>query len=217
MDKIHYFKYAFGGIEDITEGNFDRMDVACSLNDLNLDSDSRGIIIPRFVGVYQDWRIKPDTREEENNKRIYEEIVRGLEFLREQLAKGTLENEGIKERVYPKLIHIGYDPRFYNEGLVREFFGRPRRLEFSPYQDLPEFYHKDLVIIDIFIKELEDILREGNNGDGRVTRIEEIAKESYDGLKEQLRRFGLTREEFIFLHIFEDFLCKRTGSEIFEF
>ncbi len=203
MDRVTYYKYAYGGIEDIRKGNFDSMQNASSLRKLKLDSLERGIVIPRFVGVYQDWRAKPDTGEERDFRREYEEDLKGIESKLDYLIKIALEMRGEQERFNPKRIHIGYDPAIYRDRkLVRELLGGgSERLGISSYENLPDFAGKETVLDQIYMEQLGDVPLDLDKEEG-VSRIVKIASEGYSGLQQQLERFGLTRDEFAFLHMF---------------
>jgi hypothetical protein len=199
-----YFIYALGGIESIRKGDFDSMQAADSLDKLDLVSHER-IIIPRFVGIYQDWKVKADTREERENKEEIEGRIKELEFLVERLAKLALEKRGERERFNAKLIHVGYEPEIYDEKLTRQLLGQgSKRLGVSAYRDLPDFAHKDTVLAEMFIEHLAELRMNTDfaetDDEEKVSQVAKIAGESYETLQEQLQKFGLTREEFAFLH-----------------
>ena len=183
MDKITYYTYAFGGIEDLKEGNFDSMQTAKSLDSLVL-MDLSPIIVPKFIGVYQDWKAKRDSEEE-----FFEAEVACAKI--SEIIRTIAASEG-ENLCIPSLIHLGYDPS-YPEEMARELLGEnTHRIRTSPYDALPDFGEKNTAEIGCIRQAISSEKTFG----GFQKAVRSASTESYDILSIQLSTFGLTTEEY---------------------
>ena len=108
---------------------------------------------------------------------------------------------GGKEKFHPNLIHICFDHGIYDEELVRYLLGDgPERLGFSSYKNYPNFGEKNTILGDMYLKKIKDIPNELDD-DKKGEEIRRISEESYKEVKEQLIKFGLTRDELQLLNI----------------
>ncbi len=197
MDNISRYKYAYGGMNDLLKGRFEKLKTANSLDKLTLINYRSSILVPQFIGVYQESELKPDTLEERENigaasmgKKMAENVV-------DRVAQARLSQKGKADRSTPNLIHIGYNSEIYNGRLARELFGEGlERVKFSSYDRLPNFSAKDRVEILEYVKKMaEKIEIEDEEG------VEKLSREAYNFIDEQLRIFGLTRTEYAFLDV----------------
>jgi len=122
------YKFGFGGIENICDGEPNRAD---SIEDLDLTVSKSRIIVPKIIGVYQ------EDGYEISDKRLFEKI--------EQM--GIFVKTGRIDNVASDLICVAYDPTIIKEDILKECFKGDilRRLKFIEYYnlpDLPDFYEK---------------------------------------------------------------------------
>ncbi len=200
MDKIRVFRYAYGGIEDLRRGEFDSMQVADSLSAIRYDSSKKIVVVPRFIGVYQQEELKSDSLQEKDEEEENKKVTERVRELLESLSKMALESDGIEERFHPDLMHLGYDGKLYNERIVREIFGSGlERIAVSSIEELPDFGAKSNEDYEFYCK-IKELPYEADEMK-RADTIRKIASESYDVVTAQLREFGLTREEYAFLNI----------------
>lgn len=90
MDRVIIYKYAFEGIERLTSEETEGLDLADRFEDLEL---SRGglILVPRFVGVYQDVIFKPDSKKEKEDLGDYRGILSSMNKMLELSSRFALE------------------------------------------------------------------------------------------------------------------------------
>lgn len=206
MDTITYFIHYLGRINDIEEGNFENMQSINSLEEIKTAeilndalNPSKSIMIPHFIGVYQDLKVKADTFQEAEHIKDIERGVKNIEKQINEIIKASNEFMGRKERFTPSLMHICYDQNIYNKRLVRDIFGEgSERLGFSPYSAYPNFRDKNTALGIIYIEKLNKSFEE-LKGESMIPHIIKIAEKAYDDMRGQLIKFGLTREESAFL------------------
>jgi len=206
MDTITYFIHYLGGINDIGEGNFENMQSINSLEEIKTaeilneaSNPSKIIMIPHFIGIYQDFKVKADTAQEAEHIEDFESIVKQTEKQINEVLKASNEFMGRKERFAPGLMHICYNQNIYDERLVRDLIGEgSERLGFSPYSVYPNFRDKNTALGMMYIEKLNKAFEE-LKGEAMVPHIIKIAEKAYDDMRGQLIKFGLTREEAAFL------------------
>lgn len=174
------YKFAFGGIGEITN---EKIKKVRSINKLDVPKQSNSkIILPKIIGVYQVGR----GREE-----FYDELIQS----------GILLKTGDIERISPGLICVAYDPTNISKEVLEESIkDRMKRLKIVSYNELPDFYEKEipagLNIKDMLLPESID-----------TNRI--VVLERNKNIWELLRRdYGLTRMEAINLTSLEILLNK---------
>jgi len=204
MDRITYFQYAFGRIEDLKEGTLENLRTIDSLSDIETTKLSenpdfkvpqKGIILPKFIGVYQDWRLKADNGREREYEEEFEQIMKGMEDGLNGLIKTIGELRGHKDGFNERLIHICFDPTLYPQELVRSLLGEGSgRIRVSPYYNHPNFNEKNTSLDEIYTGRLNDFFNQPDK-DKKREEIEKIAAGGYEEMRIQLQRFGLTRQE----------------------
>lgn len=196
MDSITYYKYAYGGIDDVLNGKFEALTVAKSQSELPIQPSSQKVIVPKLIGVYQEWDLKPDNKEESE---LLSRAKVGRKLLEHSLITSA---DGISDNFHPNLIHIGYDPNLLDERLIREFM-RSERIKVSPYGSMPDFYTKEDEVQN-YCKKLVELI-------GDKEKLKQISRKVSDKLKIQLSKFGFTKIEYQFLIAVEKF--KNLGQE----
>lgn len=212
MDKIVKYNYAYGGMEDLRKGIFENMHVSSSLHRLKIDSGNRGVVIPNFVGVYQEADAIPEHPDEKMYGEFIKKEFKRLDFLINRVAKEILERRGREERFNANLIHIGYDPDLYDEKLVRELFINPSpRIVISSYRELPYFGRKDTSGIEMVGEKLRELFETVEEREEGVPILRTISEEACSIFNREGKKYGLTRQEYAFLQILDRW--KRTCGE----
>lgn len=134
-------------------------------------------------------------------------------FLKNIICSGLIPF-GENSVIDPALIFIGYENtlpldfvrrQFYNKISRHHIFGRPR-INFSGLEKIPNFAEKDTSII---LKELSQL--EGfSDPHGGIERHIPALKRLHDFLGDQLKTYGLTRDEFAMYSVIE-LGMKQTG------
>lgn len=206
MDRITYFEYAYGSIEDLRKGDLEQIKPSSCID--RLDISNKGvIIIPRFIGVYQREEIKPDNQEEREELKGKRELMRKIEGVMNLVSRLCLEEEGKEESFHSDLIHIIYDSRVYNAKLVRELLGRSSgRIGVSSYNDMPDFNAKEITEMLDRLRKIADGIHYGiktilmqEDREEFAELLRNDAQDGYSFLDSQLRNYGLTRVEYAFL------------------
>ncbi len=199
MDEIIKYRYAHGRIDDLKKGRFDNLTEISSQEGLDalVSQNKSRIIIPTFIGVYQESELKPDSALERQYLQMAE-LAKGFkEDLLDNHVIAMLHETGEEDSCHQRLIHIGYTSAIENAPLVREFFGSGmKRIGVSPCQNLPDFSLKDTIAIEQYMQRINATLE----NDVEKDEIKALAKEAYNFLEAQLRTFGLTRVEYAFMN-----------------
>ena len=147
MNKLIEFQYAYGTIEQLKEGKFDSMPVAESLTQLELSFENKGVFIPRFVGVYQNFNFGIDGRELDDNRN--KQISGFIRMMDDAFCQPFFEARfGCTDRSYHSLIHVGSEDgleRHITKGLFQDSMGR---VAFSEISNLPDFRNKKTFLVD---------------------------------------------------------------------
>ncbi|MFH1358404.1 MAG: hypothetical protein ABIH37_00785 [archaeon] len=135
------------------------------------------VVLPNFVGVYQDEQCGPDNP--------YPELREAALRLKEGLV-GLLDVlDGIE--LNPKLIHIIYKGETWDESLIRQCLGdKERRLAVSRLGQTPNFSKKDT---DVFLELLK--IEPGGEHPDKGKYIKQ--------LQTQQKTYGLTKDEYFIL------------------
>lgn len=202
MEKISYYKFAYGSIENIKQGNFGKVQVASSFPELEIPPITTKIVVPKLVGVYQEWKLTQNiyTMEDSPELEGIERINKLQESFIQEGFKYMIEDFGKKEDCHPHLIHICYDPKIMQFDLVRSFFESRDRLGFSLYDNIPDFDQKNSEgLYDI----IHRWVKARNDMDPSETR--KIAQEGCLFLNVRKLDYGLTREEYVTLQQLDRF------------
>ena len=193
MDKITIYKYWYGGIESIKNGDFENLQL---LANTSVPKTEKSIIIePKFLGIYQDWKMKPDNADEK-------EIMNGLEMKMKLIESRIMKEAGRKE-LYHNLIHVGYDDSCMDKNFVRTMLGnRSERIAVSPYVNLPDFYLKGKEDILMSAKKInESFPFESYKKPEDRARISKSVEDTCTLVKKAMDSFGLTLEEHLLLKV----------------
>ena len=192
MDRITKYEFALGNIDQVKNGKFKEMRVSPNIEDLELSSDFMklcGLSLFKLVGVYQTSEFLLQTDRERHYKNKLTKIARATELLLDKIHQDYLEQNEIKETFHPKLIHIGYEPGLDKSSIIDFLQDDIRRIGYSPWDSLPNFYEKNIELWNDLLRRLEEMpifSREFIN----------ICRESSPDLIKQLSKYGTTREEF---------------------
>ena len=198
MDRVVYYEHYFGSIEDLKNKDSTRLK---KLNEVDYGEAERAsksfgsslIIIPRFIGTYQEWYIKADNEEEKKYKKEINQQKKRLELFLNKILK-TRNNDSI----HPNLIHICYDPKQYTSDIVRPSFGEgSSRLGISSYKNSPNFYNKNSALVSIYLEKMMDT----NKSEKIQEKIETISEDGFNRFQSALKEFGLTLEEISFFEM----------------
>lgn len=205
MDNVTYYKYAYGGISDIRKGRLTNLQTADSLENLErliLNKPRSKIILPQFISVYQNSELKADKGEEKEYLEYAQMMKQFKEGLAEMSAQMILDDKGKEDKFHPNLIHLAYKPDTYDEKLMREFFVKGmERIRISDYSNIPNFYAKDTLEIRSQMERITNLINSTEEDEERKSLVISSAKESYKIIHAQLKRFGLTRIEYVFLNL----------------
>lgn len=201
MDRIVTYKYAAGTVDELREIDYEKIDVRDNLDSArkNLDSLSEGIIaIPRFVGAYQERGFVTHTNSDDEKQaaELCECITGLLGGMVDEASKKVIKSRtGFKDRAHPKLIHVGYDGRFYTPNIVRMSFGDEiNRLGYSKLEDMPDFSGKDTESLYLAIKSALKLIHGEEDEE-----IRDDLKKALQSVRNNTRDYGLTREEYVLL------------------
>ncbi len=122
------FKYGFGGIEDVLNGNVAKVD---SQEELKIGR-SGVIMLPKLIGVYQSGGYAPP------------EELKGITEIAEQI--GTFGRKGRLDCVHANLICVAYDPTITPRDILRKSLESDtlERLKVIEHYNLPQFSEKRL-------------------------------------------------------------------------
>jgi len=192
MDRMTTYTFSVGEPKDLRERNLEKLTSYDRLDELDRASIDQGsILLPRFIGVYQNESFVAHGEEE---SRFLEEGRIGIEFVREGLENANQRllgyKLGEKDNIHPELIHILYGP-CWNTDLVRSCLDDGLgRIGVSDQNHSPDFYAKETNVV-------ADMVSESPFFEGVEEDIDRYVQE----LTNQLRDYGLTRTEFSLLQI----------------
>jgi hypothetical protein len=200
MDRVIYYDYVLGTFKDIIERNEENLDIFDSPLDITLDEtlNSSKIILPKFMGVYQNWEIKADNKEEEGY--LEEAVFNEEKQLNDIHMKDywCLKECNEEDLADPELIHLSYDPKIYED--ITQFIPEPtnKRILISPYDKLPDFDNKNTGLEQMFLDKIVDLIEEPmNNGPNILRRFQNICSEINLELSSEWKKFGLNLSEYV--------------------
>jgi|SRR3989344_5649973 len=200
MDSITTYKYAYGDLNSIKRGEFDKMQTGNSIEELSLyEATSKGILLPRVVGVYQEWKFIPESEDEKEKS---ESMNSRKESLEDSFLRLQTELVGHNDRFNNYLIHLGYDSKTYpSKELLRQIFDEefPSRIRISSYNKMPDLGMKDVGYIDESFDEEMKVIIKARDMREMLELTRPVTKKDYEVLRKQLEEFGLTKMEY---HLF---------------
>jgi len=210
MDGVITYSYAMGTGEELRGSDFDSLELMENPSSLlrALSEPSKGLIVPRFIGIYQGYELIAHTRtpEEANAIEAERKYVNMMERAIDNAAGLSIFSKlGISDFVHPRLIHVGYNPDIWTPNLVRESVGdRLNRIAISSIQELPNFYRKDTRAILTILEKGQEIFEVEEDRNKVIKALRPDIREFGD----QSKLYGLTRAEYAFLNIIQ-----RVGQE----
>ena len=191
------YHYSVGNLEEIKEGNLERVLITEDTNFRELITQSSNLIfISSFVGVYQ-------TREIINPRRDEVDEIEELEKEKIKIfSKFIRKFYEIEDKSHPYLIHLIYEG-IPVDTLRQALDDKTRRITFSTPDRIPDFFDKD---IEGWYKNQEAVFGEqGVNLDTNVELLDDnLINECFEssrGFREKYRNqyslFGMTQEEYI--------------------
>ena len=211
MDTVTKYRYACGTSDQLAEGDLDNLSTSDSIEDLDM-SESGLIVVPKFVGVYQTKELQYKTQLERENKEDLDKFFNVLSSSYDEKNRDAMKLFGITEQIDPRLIHVGFDQDVYDRGLVcLTFKGRSHRLAFSPCNNMPNFPEKHTELLGIYVQQMTDELK---NDDTSKEKLIADCKRAYGDLNQMLRTYGLTREEYGYMRVFDKLSTELHGIKI---
>ncbi len=194
MEFSHSYSFAIGTSSELQKEPLS-LYTTNSLETLPQMSES-GIIIPRFVGIYQSDQFLMGSKESKSKDKIRSSKKMILTGYRTAIRK-KLRSLGISDTCNPELICIAYDSNNFQDGLVRSFFKQvAHRVKISPLEDIPDFNQKDPKIHSEIIRRFEEGLRNYQSETEKYKIAFDIFRETLLGLQQQFNTYGLTLEEY---------------------
>ena len=203
MDWQTGFSYAVGTGREIRTGEINPFDVETSLDNLLnvLIKKEKGLIVPKFIGVYQTGDMITHTNHLEEQKTLGRERV-ALAALEQVLNSAAdqhiLMRLSTTDNAHPNLIFVAYDPELWTHSLVRESLGNNiNRITIAPYTELPKFSGKDITIAEQILtkgKRIYDELKDD-------TAVLKGVTPELRAFQDQAMLYGLTRQEYAVLGI----------------
>lgn len=202
METETYYEYAFGRLEDLKKRDIKNLTMLNSPLDFSIQSvldeieTDSPLIIPKFFGVYQNIRPKIIGEEIENSEEI-EKIFNMFKERGNKIYQDLFVAKiGRKDKYDSDLIHICYDYSLYNKEIMDNLLMENDRIRISPINECPNFKDKKSRFKYELTEKLKDIDLDIDEINSEMIRL---AEKGYEELSSQLIKFGLTREEFIFL------------------
>lgn len=191
----YQYKFGVGGIEEVCKGRVDKEE---SLDSLDLNESQGIIIVPKLIGVYQEFKEKD-----------------GIQDFTETFDQlGILMDTGEMENLDPSLICLAYDPTIMNKSLVEKSVcgDKIKRLKYIDslnLPDLPDFYEKNPPSNFIFNKGFRD-LNSGKTNENNIA----LLRRNKDILERLREDYGLTRYESVDLVITNHILMELEGKKL---
>ncbi len=203
MDRVIDYKYGTGTLTEVRKGRPDKKEIDGMdiYNFFNVQREAI-IILPRVAGIYQTFDVVFSEPICEQAKQFFEKLVKGSYAAHELKSKVMLESLFGIDRAAPDLIHVVYDYRLMPEQVVREFLGDGLgRIALSDWRKLPDFREKSTEQFPLYFEQVihtEEEVDEDNFETVLKQKKEEARRASLT-LSEQLKKYGLTRDEYAFL------------------
>ena len=149
-----------------------------------------GIVVPTFVGLYQQLHITEDERS----------TYRVLLQIQEVISSVLISQRSLKtDMLSPYLIHLGYDSTLYDVKTARLALNDSiGRIEVSQTTSMPRFTFKPIGDFNKIISIMAGEMAAGRDS----TDVVKDNKLKMDELRRNLGRFGLTRDEYSLLHCY---------------
>lgn len=204
MDKITNFKYSYGRLNEIKEGNLPRMELSSEMIGHFFREQPKSVImVPELIGIYQISSLKFDGEFENECGNVEKEIFKKLSEYNQETFKELLRTVfGKKDSSHSELIGIIYDSMTMPGEIARAAFNDELgRIRFFDFRNTPHFYDKNTAQLSFFM----DKFAKQKRSMGEV--LEEDKKAAEDAcirLNNQMIKYGLTREEYAFFEIMDN-------------
>ena len=197
---ITSYMHSTGDVASVCKGSLPRTSMTTSEYDFKqLFHDAPSlIVVPRIVGIYQQ---SAPAHEKPEEKRQREDILRRMN---EIMDADITRIWNVRDPLHRDLIHIGYDQRTLTPELISTLVTDPlKRVRVTPLDQLPNFFEKDLTLFDQVLMEYgkrrETIDPDRENVAKHKAVLDEL-RPQLESVKESWKQFGLTREEWYYLH-----------------
>mgnify|MGYP001577016221 CR=1 FL=1 len=158
-----------------------------------------GLIVPRFMGVYQRDKIVPDSDDPEEVRDAKEEQELLVSTREENLQNANIlfsRTIGTLDLLNPDLIFLAYNPQIWAPSTARESLDdKVRRIAIGSVTQLPDFPFKDSSLIS----QIYDVAEKMKSLSERSVATEEYMESLVQELGKQLDMYGATREEYAHL------------------
>lgn len=201
MDAVTKFLYSIGSGNEIITGRTNPLDVAETPSELikTLTENEKGIIVPKFIGVYQMREVVTHIGQEQKAARrkiaAFTKLEQALDIVSN---RHIFEKFATEDNAHPNLIFVAYNSELWTSSLVRESLGNTiNRIVIAPYTELPKFSEKDITIA-------EQILSKGQEIYGEIRDKAIVFKAltpELSAFRDQAMLYGLTRQEYAILEI----------------
>src|SRR3989344_7980263 len=132
------FEYGIGTPEELRQRKLQFTTNDPSILAKELEAKGK-IIVPRFIGVYQDMTIPEDAE-------IDPDLVEYMSSSLRKCVDLLLSKSGKKDNLHGSLFHVSYNPNIWNQELVREAMGdNLGRIAYSTIDSIPDFNKKNLL------------------------------------------------------------------------
>lgn len=198
---ITKYSYSTGTLEEIKKGKISRIQIGMETPNYSevLFRKEGQILIPRVAGVYQERELTIETAQEREERKYVEAKMRELD------NKMLSKMKGITDKIHPNLIHIGYDPHIWTrKNLEMVLNDTLNRIALSPVISMPNFFEKDIAAFDeIYDEEIRVVGEDPSKvSEEEYKKMAEKLTPKIEKLFEQLKQFGLTREEWCYILCF---------------
>ncbi|MBD3247600.1 hypothetical protein GF378_03200 [Candidatus Pacearchaeota archaeon] len=212
MDKIITYKYALGNPSDLREGNFEKMLSSDNLKDFNLarKRKSKDLVLPEFIGVYQQENFIFHNYDESIHKQEIEDQYKEFnDFLHHQSNHLLAVKFGQEDKINPDLIHVIYNKdNGWTKTLVKECLKDSiGRLVLSNSSSSPDFGRKNTSTC--YSMMIEEMKKTGQDMASYLLKNQSKLKEALDTAS----KFGLTREEYVFMELLRDASKQEKSNE----
>jgi hypothetical protein len=199
MDLKARYEFAYGHSRELSGGELDKMQNAERFEELMFPKEESKIIQPKFIGVYQFRDVVLHGDEEREHKDEIEKESKSLEKLAHSIADTALfANKGFHDNLNPRLIHIGFDDNIWSPELVRQAIeDKLGRIAISTYTGMPDFYEKNTSAGALINEKGIELLNDLEDVKEMARRL----KSQLDDYENEMKPYGLTRDEYAFLQI----------------
>jgi hypothetical protein len=188
------YKYAFGTIEQIKNADFSNMLVSDEISDFSgfQSSTNFGVILPDFMGVYQERQYIEDPLDSEDDYSLPDILSDNIGLLAASLVfQGEYDDDMDHD-----LIAVVYDSKEWTSGLVRSLLGEnSQRVAAIDRNNLPDFHKKDTY--DRLSEIWDDIKNYTGTPKEKTKKLKDRWGSAIEKLSKQAKSYGLTQSEYM--------------------